>query len=181
MTITEKFQAILDRENITTTEALSFFDELATVDLDLMTGRWQGSGLHTNHPLDGLLELCNWYGKEFVDRDRVHPLLFRDRSDRIIKVNPNVVGVESALRMAPRLKNQALKPLFELLIAILATDKSKARIRMVEHRGKISATMIYDCLPINDVFRKIDDNTLLGLMDLKGMERPFFFVLRRAT
>jgi hypothetical protein len=39
--------------------------------------------------------------------------------------------------------------------------------------------MIYDDLPINDVFRKVDNNTVLGVMDLKGMEQPFFFVLRR--
>ena len=39
--------------------------------------------------------------------------------------------------------------------------------------------MIYDYLPINDVFRKVDDHTLLGLMDFKGMEQPFFFVLNR--
>ena len=37
----------------------------------------------------------------------------------------------------------------------------------------------YDNLPINDVFRKVDDNTVLGIMDLKGMKQPFFFVLRR--
>ncbi|MEO0646901.1 MAG: DUF4334 domain-containing protein, partial [Cyanobacteria bacterium J06650_10] len=27
--------------------------------------------------------------------------------------------------------------------------------------------------------RKVDENTLLGLMDFKGMEQPFFFVLHR--
>jgi hypothetical protein len=25
----------------------------------------------------------------------------------------------------------------------------------------------------------VDDNTVLGIMDLKGMKQPFFFVLRR--
>jgi len=49
----------------------------------------------------------------------------------------------------------------------------------MEYRGKVSATMIYDYLPINDVFRKVDDNTVLGLMDFKGMPQPFFFVLDR--
>jgi hypothetical protein len=59
------------------------------------------------------------------------------------------------------------------------TDSSQARIRMMEYRQKISATMIYDNLPINDIFRKVDDNTLLGLMDFKGQPQPFFFVLKR--
>ena len=39
--------------------------------------------------------------------------------------------------------------------------------------------MSYDNLPINDVFRQIDADTMLGAMDLKGMARPFFFILRR--
>lgn len=29
--------------------------------------------------------------------------------------------------------------------------------------------MIYDNLFINDIFRKIDDNIVLGLMDFKGV------------
>lgn len=62
---------------------------------------------------------------------------------------------------------------------MLKTEKSQARIRMMEYREKVSTTMIYDNLPINDIFRKIDDNTVLGLMDFKGMPQPFFFVLNR--
>jgi len=52
-------------------------------------------------------------------------------------------------------------------------------VKPMNYRGKTSATMSYDNLPINDVFRKVDDNTVLGIMDLKGMKQPFFFVLRR--
>ncbi len=50
---------------------------------------------------------------------------------------------------------------------------------MTRHRGKVSATMVYDNLPIHDVFRKMDADTVLGIMDLKGLKKPFFFVLRR--
>ena len=50
---------------------------------------------------------------------------------------------------------------------------------MTEYRGKISATMIYDQLPIHDFFRKLDDNTVMGIMDLKDMKGPFFFKLKR--
>jgi hypothetical protein len=39
--------------------------------------------------------------------------------------------------------------------------------------------MCYDALPINDVFRKVDDDTLVGAMDLRGLQMPFMFVLRR--
>ena len=46
-------------------------------------------------------------------------------------------------------------------------------------RGKHSAAMIYDRKPIIDYFRKIDDDRVLGLMEMRGMERPFFFLLTR--
>lgn len=43
----------------------------------------------------------------------------------------------------------------------------------------MSATMIYDQLPVNDVFRKLDDNTVIGVMDNRDVKDPFFFKLRR--
>ena len=39
--------------------------------------------------------------------------------------------------------------------------------------------MVYDALPIHDVFRLVDQETLLGAMDIRGYPEPFFFVLRR--
>ena len=39
--------------------------------------------------------------------------------------------------------------------------------------------MIYDRQPIVDHFRRIDDDRVLGLMEMRGMERPFFFLLTR--
>ena len=50
---------------------------------------------------------------------------------------------------------------------------------MMEYRGKVTATMVYDYLPINDSFRKIDENTVLGIMDYKIYPQPFFFILER--
>jgi hypothetical protein len=62
---------------------------------------------------------------------------------------------------------------------LMYTDKPKARLRTVEHRGVATAAMVYDALPIIDVFRRVDADTLLGLMDLRGLPQPFFFLLRR--
>jgi hypothetical protein len=33
--------------------------------------------------------------------------------------------------------------------------------------------MIYDALPINDLFRKVDDNTLVSAMDFRLIRQPF--------
>ena len=171
------FQDILRHGKTTTELALELFDRLEPVELEFMLGRWRGSGFHTNHQMDGLLETFNWYGKEFVSNDCVHPLLFTDGSN-IFKVDPNPVLMNLGFN-SPIPKQQSLKPVYSAMTKILKTEASKARMRMMEHRGKISAVMIYDYMPINDVFRKVDENTLLGLMDLKNMPQPFFFVLNR--
>jgi hypothetical protein len=49
----------------------------------------------------------------------------------------------------------------------------------VEYRGVVTAAMSYDQLPIIDVFRSVDADTLVGAMDMRGLEQPFLFVLRR--
>jgi hypothetical protein len=41
--------------------------------------------------------------------------------------------------------------------------------------------MIYDALPINDLFRAAGPDTLVGAMDMRGLADPFFFILRRET
>ena len=172
-----EIQTVLQQKKASTNEALSLFDELDTVGLDFMYGRWQGSGFDTAHSIDGLLETIGWYGKEFIDSDNVHPLLFSDGSE-IFSIDPNPVITDLGLRF-PMPKNDNFKPFYGKMSKLLATKESKARLRMMEYRDRVSATMIYDYLPIHDVFRKIDDDTVLGLMDWKGMEKPFFFLLNR--
>ncbi len=180
MNTLEKLNITLENGGATTEEALKFFDELESVNLEFMMGRWQGSEFPTNHPMDGLLEASGWYGKEFVDAEQVHPLLFSDGNNNIFKVDPNPIAMNLGVSL-PVFKSKAMKPVFQLMNLMLKTEKSQARIRMMEYRQKVSATMIYDNLPINDIFRKIDDNTVLGLMDFKGVSQPFFFVLKRET
>ena len=61
------------------------------------------------------------------------------------------------------------------------TALGQARLREVSFRGKVSAAMVYDDLPVIDHFRKLDENTVLGLMDPKGRPVDFFFHLTRVT
>lgn len=177
MSTLEKFQEILQRGETTTDEALKLFDALKAADLAFVMGRWKGAGFNTHHRMDGLLETIGWYGKEFVSPDCVHPLLFFD-GNQIYKVDPNPIAVNLGFSIDLPQK-QSLKPLYSAMGKLLKTEDSKARVRMMDYRGKLSATMMYDYLPIHDIFRKVDENTLLGLMDFKGMEQPFFFVLNR--
>lgn len=174
----DNYQLILNTGNTTAEKALEMFDAFEPVNLEFMFGRWQGYGLHTNHPMDGLLEISNWYGKEFLDSENVHPLLFLDSQEKIFRVAPNPTLMNWVLKL-PIPKSNSLKPLLISINYLMKTENSQARLRMMEYRGKVSATMIYDYLPINDAFRKVDDHTVLGLMDYKILPQPFFFVLKR--
>lgn len=174
----KNYQSILETSQTTTEKALEFFDSLEPVNLEFIFGLWQGSGLHTSHQMDGLLEISNWYGKEFIDSENVHPLLMLNNQGQVFKIAPHPTALKWVLKF-PIPKNDFWKPWLMLINSLLKTEKSQARLRMMEYRGKFSATMIYDYLPINDSFRKIDNNTLLGLMDYKESPQPFFFILKR--
>jgi hypothetical protein len=64
---------------------------------------------------------------------------------------------------------------------LLTTSRPAARVRVVTHRGIPTAALLYDALPIVDVFRRIDDDVLLGLMDMRGLDHVFLFLLRKVT
>jgi Domain of unknown function (DUF4334) len=68
---------------------------------------------------------------------------------------------------------------FAALRPLLRTGRPAARLRLVEHRGVLTAALVYDRLPVVDVFRRLAEDRLIGLMDLRGMPRPFFFLLDR--
>ncbi len=168
---------LINAGTATTEQALEAFEQLPPATLDFMRGRWTGMGLPTNHPMDGLLELYGWYGKEFVDPENVHPLLFGNRGQT--KLEPFPLMTTLGL-LGPKIaRNGLLVSVFSVVRGLFATRKPRARMRMTEYRGKCTATMVYDGLPINDVFVKVDDNTVLGVMDLKGLEQPFFWLMHR--
>ncbi len=169
---------ILDSGQGSIEEALELFDSLESIDIDFMIGRWRGKEISTGHPQDGVLAATRWYGKEFEDAETVHPLLHQTGSGQLFRVRPRPTLVHLSLRM-PILKSKPFRPLSLLITRLLKTNKSQARARMIEYRGKVSATMVYDFLPINDHFRMIDDNSVLGMMDFKGLQDPFPFVLQR--
>ena len=170
------FQELL-ANGATLQQALELFDSLEPITVDEMLGKWKGSGFPTGHHMDGLLENFSWWGKEFGSAEDVHPLVF-DGSNRHYVLDPRWMPLKYARNTALSV-NPVARWIFRTLLPVLQTSQSRARLRMLEHRGVVSAAMVYDEKPINDVFRKIDDDTLLGLMDLKRSSKPFFFILKR--
>ena len=61
--------------------------------------------------------------------------------------------------------------------------KGEASLWMVQFRGKVSACMVYDAQPVFDHFRKVDDRTVMGIMDGKEQVfdngKHFYFYLER--
>lgn len=157
------------------TAALARFDSLPPVEARRLRGEWRGSGVPTGHPLDGLLELYGWWGKRFDGPDDVHPLVFQDGRGRF-SVDPT--GLPLSLLGAGALHDPRLAALGRRALRLRRTRKPRARLRMMTYRGVATATMSYDTLPINDHFRAVDDDTLLGVMDARGLP-PFVFTLHR--
>ena len=158
-------------------EALALFDSLRPVDLAFMPGTWKGSELQTGHPMDGMLEASGWWGKQFDSVDEVHPLLFSAPGGGLFAVDPRKVP----LGLAPRIPATAVRRArgaLGVIKPVIRTSKHRARLRAVEHRGVVTAAMVYDHLPIIDFFRRIDDDNVLGAMDLRG-STPYFFALAR--
>ncbi|WP_344971207.1 DUF4334 domain-containing protein [Streptosporangium fragile] len=159
--------------------ALRYFDSLGTVTIEEMLGLWRGSGLNTGHPMDGLLETFGWYGKRFDSPEEVHPLVFPTGKGRLFCINPSFLPVGVLLRH-PGLARLPVAPrLFGVARPLIATTRPQARLRMTQHRGVVTATMCYDRLPAHDAFRRIDENTVMGAMDIRGLRQPLMFLLRR--
>ncbi len=159
--------------------AFAYFDSLDPVTIDECRGRWRGSSFVTGHSLDGVLEGYGWYGKDFRDAENVDPLLFEDRKGRLVKVNPAPLPMGILARLPWLFRGPLASAGFRAVRPLLGTRKPRARLRLIEHRGVTTTAMFYDDQPIVDVFRKVDPDTLLGVMDLRGMREPFFFALER--
>lgn len=160
-------------------DALALFDACPAVSVGEMTGSWRGVGVPTGNPFDGLLEAFGWRGKRFTGPDEVHPLVFENTTGAVFSVNPALMPMGFAARAGRLVRSGPGRFLGRAAIGLARTRRPAARLRMMEYRGVVTATMSYDALPINDHFRRIDDDTVLGVMDFRQVHEPFVFALRR--
>lgn len=160
-------------------EALAFFDGLPAVTVEELLGRWTGGEIPTGNPMDGLLGRFGWHGKRFDSPEDVHPLVMDRAGGGTFSLHPGLLPLPALLRYPAALRNPALTRAARVLGPALGTRAPKARLRITRYRDVDSATMCYDDLPIHDAFRRVDGDTLLGAMDMRGLEQPFMFFLRR--
>lgn len=166
------------KKTSTQEEAHRLFDQLEPITIEEMAGKWRGHEWKTGHPMDGLLEQANWYGKFFTKHGDAHPLVFKKKDGDLFNVNPHIIPGWLPLEKIPK---RLVRPGIQLFHPLLSTKRPKARLRMMENRGKVSAAMVYDRIAIIDHFRKLDDRTLAGLMDYKGQPENmhYFFILEK--
>jgi hypothetical protein len=155
----EAFMSVLNGAKPLETETfLELFSELEPVSIDFMISLWRAVSFGRTpaartaaQPAPGPLPqreglgMNNIYGKRFITRDDVEPVVcFAD--------DGSLVG---------------------------SADFGVARLRELSFRGTSSAGLVYDQRPWIDYFRKLDDNTLVAAIDIKG--RPMgmgFFLVR---
>lgn len=150
------------------------FDSLAPASIDDLVGyKWKGYEIETGHPLNGVLEASNWFGKEFFDENNGHPLL---------------IYASAAKDGKDTFPADAIKLLDNAKVGRDITSNRKdfeaagpvARLKTLHYRGANTVSMFYDQVSINDTFKKVDDNTFFGVMDNKSIpDIPYFFVLEK--
>lgn len=174
-------EQLLAAQRASVEDAQAVFDDAAPADPDFMIGTWRGAELRTGHRMDGMLDASGWWGKQFVDAETVHPLLFPSADGRSLwALDPKRVPFRLLMsRLSPSFEGRDLSRLVTAVRSAVSTRKPRARLRSTRFRGVDTATMIYDAHPINDVFRRITDDTVIGWMDLRGSELPYFFSLTR--
>ncbi|MFD1811819.1 DUF4334 domain-containing protein [Rhodococcus gannanensis] len=174
-------EQIIAEQRAAVEDAQAVFDDAPPADPDFMIGTWRGAELRTGNKMDGMLDASGWWGKQFVDAETVHPLLFPAADGRSLwALDPARIPFNLLMHpIVPSFEGKDLSKLVTLTRPAVATRKPKARLRTTHFRGTDTATMIYDAHPINDVFRRISDTTVIGWMDLRGSERPYFFSLTR--
>jgi hypothetical protein len=177
-----KHDALVDLEQRggTPEQVAAYFDSRPAMPVEAMIGSWKGAGITTGHPLEGLLERYGWYGKRFESPEVVHPLVMGPPGSSYY-LDPALLSFRLARRFPGLVRAPLVVGVARFGFRLLATQAPKARLRMTTFRGVSSATMLYDAHPILDVFRKVDDDTVIGAMDLRGDAMPnlFFFSLRR--
>lgn len=161
--------------------ALDQFRRLLPVTPSNLIGLWQGRGIASGHPLDGVLENLGWFGKRFTPQLRADALLFRSAQRHLIAIDPSPIPLGLALRFHRMGRTRAAQNLFSHLQRVLRAQGPTAAVTMSTFDGVSSAAMVYDRKPITDHFRQFDKDRMMGAMVIVGDPRLYFFELRRVA
>lgn len=157
---------------------MALFDRLPPATIDDLRGQWVGRGIHSGHALDGMLEAFGWHGKRLDDAETAFPLLFRNGFDRCIALDPRFLPLRLAARLQVQRRAWA-PPGSHLAKLLMGSNRPSAHLRVIAHRNVHTAVMVYDALPVIDVFSRVDAYFMMGAMDWRFSAQPLFFVSMR--
>lgn len=80
-------------------EKIAWFGSLPPVLPVELTGLWEGKGISSGHPLDGVLENLDWFGKRFHPDLKADALLFRWRPGRLVPIEPYFFPIRIVIRL----------------------------------------------------------------------------------
>jgi hypothetical protein len=156
-----------------------WFQALQPLRPEEIVGLWRGVGIPSDHPLDGVLENLQWFGKRFHADLRADALLFQWRPGRLVAINPAYLPIAMVIRFASFGRTAIARNWFSHLQKVVRARAPTATLmpRMTDF-GE-TAAMIYDNQPITDYLRRIDEREIAGMMCVAGDDRRYFFRLRK--
>jgi hypothetical protein len=147
------------------------FDALDPVGVDMLVGLWEADPGYAETPGGRLLVESGWWGARFTDAETVDPLLFRsDDGDGLFAAD--------LLRVLALIREGAQN--ISARRTEVETSAPIGRVRMIEYRGVVTATLVYDQVPVLDYLRAVDNNTVIAAVEGRAMvDRPAYALLRR--
>ena len=135
---------------------------IADADLDAV---W--ADLETLRPAD---MLGSWRGGEFATGHAMNGLL-----TKIGWYGKNFISLSEVQPLVCRNESGEL-------YSNTRVGKGEASLWTIEFRGEVTASMVYDGQPVIDHFKRVDDTTVMGIMNGTGGligGRHFYFYLER--
>jgi hypothetical protein len=144
-----------------------------------MVGLWRGVGIPSGHPLDGVLENLQWFGKRFHSDLTADALLFQWPPGGLVAIEPSFFPVRLAIALAPFGRTSVARNCFSYLQKAVRARGTTASLKLRRLDDHETAAMVYDKQPVVDFFQRIDDDMVGGMMCVEGDARRYFFRLRR--
>ena len=145
----------------------ALFATLPPVTIEALIGTWRAAYIPRVSGYQRVIDM-GWYGMRFTDENTVDTMLIVDGSDVFAA---DVIKLAGAMTAETRHMSE--------LRSEIETHEPTCCLRMIEHRGALSAAAIYDRQPVIDYFRLIDDNAVVCAAEGRGRTEVAYSVLQR--
>ena len=157
--------------SVTQADLAVAFDTLSPASIDMLIGTWKVDPSYAESPGGKMLIESGWWGARFVDAETVQPLLY-PRPDGNGVFAADLQSVLAVLSTGERDISARRNE--------IETSTPIGRLRMVEYRDVLTATLVYDQVPVLDYLRAIDSDTIVAAVEHRGrVTQPDYALLRR--